>query len=176
MYLLPLEPPSHLPPYHILPHQAVTEKQGELPVAHSISHLLSVLHMVMCMFLYCSLNPPHPLLPRCVHKSVLYVCVSTAALQIGPSVTSYQIPYAYLTIQHLPFSFSPAALCLKGSRFIYLIRSNVYQYYFNTNSILNHMKLMQYLLITFIQPHFRLYYYQHFQIISISRNMFSKYF
>ena len=47
---------------------------------------LSVLHME-CIYCHVILSI-HPTLsfPHCVHKSVHFVCVSTAALQIGPSV------------------------------------------------------------------------------------------
>ena len=51
----------------------------QIPTANS--HWLSVLYMVMdmfqCYFFNSSLSCPH-----CVHKSVLYVCVSIASLQI----------------------------------------------------------------------------------------------
>ena len=37
--------------------------------------------------------PPSPSPDSCVHNSVLHVCVSIDALQIGSSVPSFQIPY-----------------------------------------------------------------------------------
>ena len=46
------------------------------------SHWLSTLHMVVYTFPCFSLHPSHLLLPpspSCVHKSVLYVCLLTAA-------------------------------------------------------------------------------------------------
>ena len=43
--------------------------------------------------------------PHWVHKSVLYVCVSIAALQIGPSVSFFYIPYVCVNIRYLFFSF-----------------------------------------------------------------------
>ena len=43
-------------------------------------------HMVLYMFQCYSVNLPYSLLPLCIHKCVLYVSVSVAALQIGPSV------------------------------------------------------------------------------------------
>ena len=46
---------------------------------------LSILHMVMFMFPCYSLNLSLSFL-HCVHNSVLYVCVSVAALQIDSSV------------------------------------------------------------------------------------------
>ena len=48
-------------------------------------HLLSILYMVVCMLPCSSLNSSHPLLPLLCPQSVLYVCISTAALQTGSS-------------------------------------------------------------------------------------------
>ena len=55
----------------------------------SNSHQLSVLHTVTHMFHCYSLNSSHPLLPPLCPKSLLRVCVSIAALQIGSSVLSF---------------------------------------------------------------------------------------
>ena len=55
------------------------------------SHWISILHMVMCMFQFYSFNSSLTLL-CCVHKFVLYVCISIVALQTGSSVSSFQIP------------------------------------------------------------------------------------
>ena len=43
----------------------------------------SILHMVMCKCQCYSLDSSHPLLPLLCPDSVLYVCVSVSALQIG---------------------------------------------------------------------------------------------
>ena len=43
--------------------------------------------------------------PHYVQKSVLYVCVSFAALQVGSSVLYSQIPYICINIRYLSFSF-----------------------------------------------------------------------
>ena len=66
------------------------------PSLSSLSHTANVhwlpiclvLHMLSCPYLYSSypLLPPHPQ-PH-AHKSVLYVCISAADLQIGSSVPS----------------------------------------------------------------------------------------
>ena len=53
-----------------------------------------------------------PLLPRCVHTSVLDVRVSIPALQIGSSVPFFQIPHIYVDIFILLFLFS---LCMTDS-------------------------------------------------------------
>ena len=44
------------------------------------SHCLCILYNVEYRFPYYSLDLSHPLLPPTVHKTVLYVCISTAAL------------------------------------------------------------------------------------------------
>ena len=68
----PLEPPSHLP--SIPPLLVITEHGGELPVLYSHFPLASCLthgNVYMCQCY--PLSSSHLLLPRCVHKSVLYV-------------------------------------------------------------------------------------------------------
>ena len=46
--------------------------------------------------------------PHCMHKSLLYVCISISALQIGSSVLFFQIPYIYIytLIYNVCFSLS----------------------------------------------------------------------
>ena len=70
----------------------------------------------------------HPLHPLMNPQSLLYVCVSIAALQIGSSVPSFQIPYICINIWYLSFPLWLLLLCIIGSRFIHLIRpeSNVF--------------------------------------------------
>ena len=43
--------------------------------------------------------------PCCVHKPILYVCISMSAQEEGSSVASFWIPYACVTMQNLSFSF-----------------------------------------------------------------------
>ena len=50
------------------------------------SHCLSILHMLVYMFQGYSLKSSTLFFPHSVEKSVLYVCVSFADLQIGSSV------------------------------------------------------------------------------------------
>ena len=59
-----------------------------------------------------------------VLKSVLYVHVSFAALHLGSSVPSFEIPYICVNIQYLSFSFWLTSLCITGSMFIHLIRTD----------------------------------------------------
>ena len=60
-----------------------------------------------CFHVTLSIHPTFLLIP-CIHKYVLYVCISIAALKIGSSV----------------FSFWLTLLCVIGSKFIHLIRTN----------------------------------------------------
>ena len=69
------------------------------------SHWLFILYLVMYMLQCCSLNSlnSQPLIPPLLHKPVLYVCVSTVALQIGLSIPSFQIPYIWVNMPYLLF-------------------------------------------------------------------------
>ena len=70
-----------LPPL-IPPLWVITEPQAELPVIYSSFPLALYLHKVLSVCQCQSLGFPHPLLPGCVHVSVLNICVSIPALQI----------------------------------------------------------------------------------------------
>ena len=72
-----------------------------------------------------SFLPPHR-----VHKSVLYVCISIAVLQIGSSLQSFYIPYICVNIQYLFFSFWLTSLCIIGFRFIHLISTDSHPFLF----------------------------------------------
>ena len=82
-----LNPHSHLPPHPVPPgcHRILV-----LGTLYHISnlHWLSVLHMVMCMFNATLSNHP-TLSSHRVQKSILYVCVTFAALNVGSSVSSF---------------------------------------------------------------------------------------
>ena len=67
--------------------------------------------------------PSLSLLPH-VHKSVLCVCVSIAALQIGSSGPSFYISCICVNIWYLFFPFWFISLCIIGSRFIHFIRTD----------------------------------------------------
>ena len=76
----------------------------------------------------------HPSLsfPHHVHKSDLYVCITTAALQIHSSVPSFQSPYVFVNVQYLFFSFWLTSLYIIGSRFIHSIRADSNAFLFMT--------------------------------------------
>ena len=61
--------------------------------------------------------------------SLLYVCMSIPALQIGSSVPFFQIPYICVNIQYLFFSFQSSSLCITGFRFIHLTRTDSNQFF-----------------------------------------------
>ena len=63
-----------------------------------------------------------------VQKIVLYISVSIAVLHTGLSLSSFSIPYIWVYIMSWCFSFWLASLCIIGSSFIHLIRtdSNVF--------------------------------------------------
>ena len=90
---LPPRPPSHLHPHLNL--QPVTEPPFEFPESYSKFPLaICFTHGVVNFYVTLSINLPFSLLPfPNLHRSVLYVCFSTAALKINSSVPSLQIPY-----------------------------------------------------------------------------------
>ena len=118
---LPPSPPSH--PSRLLPSPSLSSLSH---VANS--HWLSVLHMVMYVSMLFSPYLPHsPSSPTsCVHKSILNVCISIAALQI---VHQYHLSrfHIYALVYGICFSLSD----LLHSRFVHVIRtdSNVFLYY-----------------------------------------------
>ena len=98
IYFLSLEPPSlwSLSPTP-LSHSSRWSQDARLGSLCyiSTSHYLSVLHMIVYICQCYFLNSSHPLLPRCIHKSNLNVCITIPALQIGSSVPFFQITYIY---------------------------------------------------------------------------------
>ena len=94
----------------------------ELPVLYSkrplaVCFTYDNVYVSVTLWILLSLSFPH-----CVHKSALYVSISTAALQIDSSVPSFQIPYVCVNIWYLLFSFWLASLSITGSRFIHFIK------------------------------------------------------
>ena len=89
------------------------------------SHWLCFTHGILNFYVTVSIHLPlpPPLLPL-VHRSVLYACFSTAALKINSSVPSLQIPYICVSVRYLYFSFWLTSLCMMGSSFVHLIRTD----------------------------------------------------
>ena len=118
LYPLPLGPPSH--PHPIPPIQVVTGHRTKLPAFYS-TFPLAIYFTQQCIHVDPNL-PIRPTLPfpHCVHMSVLYVCISIPALQIGSSVPFFQIPHICINIQYLFFSFWLTSLCMTDSRAIHI--------------------------------------------------------
>ena len=87
-----LEPPA-TPPSHPSKSPRSTKLSSLCPTAGS--HQLSILHMVL--YTCCHPNSCYPPFQPCVHKSILSVCVSILALQIGSSVPFSRF-YIYMCV------------------------------------------------------------------------------
>ena len=103
-------------PLPTFPPKVVTEYGLELPASYSkfplaiyFTHGNVRFHAILSIL-------PTLSFPDCVHESVLCVCVSTAALQIGSLVPSLQISYTCADIQYLFFTFWFTSLCIIGWR------------------------------------------------------------
>ena len=70
------------------------------------------------------LNHPTLAFSHRVQKTVLYICVSFAVLLTGLSLPSFYIPYICVSILYWCFSFWLTSLCIIGSSFIHLIRTD----------------------------------------------------
>ena len=96
----------------------VTEHHAELPTA--ASHWLSIWHMVMYKFQCYALNSSHPL------------CVQSLLSMSSSLFLPFKYVHKYLFsrfnicfhIWYLFFSFWLTSLCVTGSRFIYLTRTD----------------------------------------------------
>ena len=95
----------HLPPHPTL--QPVTEPLFEFPESQSKFPLaIYFTHGIVNFYVTLSIHLPLSLLSsHHVHRSVLYVCFSIAALKVNSSVPSLQIPYICISIRYLYFSF-----------------------------------------------------------------------
>ena len=73
-------------------------------------------------------NHPTLSLSHRVQKTVLYISVSFAVSYTGLLLPSFEIPYICVSILYWCFSFWLTSLCIIGSSFIHLIRtdSNVF--------------------------------------------------
>ena len=106
--------------------QPVTEPLFELPESYSKFPLaIYFTHGIVNFYVTLSIHLPFSLLSSHLdHRFVLYVCFSIAALKINLSVSSLQIPYICVRIWYLYFSFWLTSLCIMGSSFIHLIRTD----------------------------------------------------
>ena len=108
--------PSTFP---IPPLQVITEHQAELPVYSSFLLAIYFAHGSVSMSMLLSKFVPLSL-PCCVHKSILYICVSILALQIGSSVPFFLFPH-YVLIYDICFCF--LGFCL--NIFVFCVHESV---------------------------------------------------
>ena len=73
-----------------------------------------------------------------VQKSVLYICLSLAVLHIGSSWPSFYILYMCINILYWCFSFWLTSLCIIGSSFIHLIRTDTNALFFFCSWVIFH--------------------------------------
>ena len=119
----PLPPPS---PYHPSGSSQCTSPKLPLSCIEpglAIHFLYDIIHVSMP---FSQIIPPS--LSHRVQKTVLYICVSFAVSHTGLSLPSFYIPYICVSILYWCFSFWLTSLCIIGSSFIHLIRtdSNVF--------------------------------------------------
>ena len=88
----------------------------------------SVSHLIIYMFQYYLSDHPTLIFSQRVQKSVLYICVSFSVLHIKLLLPYFYIPYICISILYWCLSFWLTSLCIMGSSFIHLIRtdSNVF--------------------------------------------------
>ena len=65
-------------------------------------------------------SPPTPTYPLGVHTFILYICVSTSALQTGSSEPFFYTAHICINIWYLFFSFWLTSLCMTVSRSIHI--------------------------------------------------------
>ena len=84
IYTLPLEHSFHPPP-HPTSLDVATKHWVELLALHN-KFPLAIYSAYGNVYASVSLSSPHRLPPRCVHRPVLYLCISIPALQVGSSI------------------------------------------------------------------------------------------
>ena len=114
------EPPSHIPP-HPIPqgHPSAPVSVSCIETGLVIYFTYGNIHVSM---LFSQIIPPSPSLR--VQNTVFYICVSFAVLHKGPSLPSFKVPYICVNTLYWCFSFWLTSLCIIGSSFIHLIRTD----------------------------------------------------
>ena len=124
----PLPPPS---PKHLSGSSPCTSPKHAAPyVRHGLA--IQLLHDSIHVRIPILPNHPTISLSHRVQKSVQYICVSSAVSHTRLSLPSFWIPYICVSILYWCFSFWLTSLCIIGSSFIHLIRtdSNVFFLFF----------------------------------------------
>ena len=117
------EPPSHRPPHPI------PQDHPSAPALRNLSHALnmdwpSISHMIIYMFQCYSLKSSYPhLLPRSPKVCSLHLCVFHC-LTYRVIIIMFLIPYICVNMLYWCFSFWLTLLCIIGSSFICLIRTD----------------------------------------------------
>ena len=98
------------------------------------SHQLSSFHLIVYIYIDATFSIHSTLsFPNCVYKSILYFCIFIPSLQIGSSIPFFSIPYIWVNTQYLFFSFWLTSLCITGSKFIYLAKTDSDSFLFMAN-------------------------------------------
>ena len=123
-----LNPISHLPPYPIPQGHSSASALSTLSHASNLD-CRSTSHMIIYMFQCYSLKSSHPrLLPQSPKDCSIHLCLF-CCLAYRIIITIFlKIPYICISMLYWCFSFWLTSLCLIGSSFIHLIRtdSNVF--------------------------------------------------
>ena len=126
VFPIPILPPASLPipslwvfPEH-QPRALVLCIQPGLVICFTLDSIL-------VSMLFSQNIPPSPS-PR-IQKSVLYICVSFSVLHIGLSLPSFKILYICVSILYWSLSFWLTSLCIMGSSFIHLIRTDSNEFF-----------------------------------------------
>ena len=118
----PSWPPSHLPPHSIPQGHPSAPALSTLPHAMNLGWW-SVSHMIIYMFQCCSLKSSHPhLLPQSPTVSSLHLCLF-CYFAYGVIVTIF-LNSIYALIHCIAVFLWLTSLCIMGSSFIHLIRTD----------------------------------------------------
>ena len=124
------ESPSHLPPHPIPLGHPSASALSTLSHASNLDWQ-SISHMIIYMFQCYSLKSSHPrLLPQSPKVCSLHLCLFRC-LAYRVIVTVW-IPYICINILYWCFSFWLTSLCIIGSRFIHLIKTDSNAFFLTT--------------------------------------------
>ena len=124
----------HVSPLFWIPHTSLSPHPSGLSQSTGFGCPTSSIELalVICFTYECectcfnAILSDHPTLAfsHRVQKSVLYTCVSFVALHVGSLVPSFLVPYICALIYSICLFLSDISLCVIGSRFIHLIRTD----------------------------------------------------
>ena len=113
----------HIPSLWVIP---VHQPQALVSHIHPGLAICFTLDNIHDSMLFSQIIPPS--LSPIQYSPVLYICASSSVLHIGLSLASFYIPYICGSILYWCLPFWLTSLCITGSSFIHLIRtdSNVF--------------------------------------------------